>query len=143
MAKTRKIARRLHESIKIQCSGGSEMAPKSKKQLRKPVQKRMRKMMPKLTELGGHMEPKWSQKGIRKSMFFGSVFESLWKHRRSVEGASAERRRSVDGASRVTFSPADPPGRRHIIKECCKIITQNRDGFRILHALSRWLGEFL
>jgi len=131
MAKTRKIARRPHESIKIQCSGGSEMAPKSIKRLRKPVQKRMRKMMPKLTEFGGQMEPKWSQNGIRKSMFFGSFFGSLWKHRRSVGGASAERRRSVGGAARVTLSPADPPGRRHIIKEYCRIISKDREDWRI------------
>jgi hypothetical protein len=128
MAKTRKIARRLHGSIKIQCSGLSEMAPKSKKRLRKPVQKRMRKMMPKLTELGGQMEPKWSQKGIRKSMCFLARFLEASGN---IDGASGERRRSVDGASTVTLSPADPPGRRHIIKEYCKIIIQNRHGYRI------------
>ena len=50
MAKTRKIARRLHESIKIECSGGRKWHQHLKKWLRKPVQKRMRNMLPKLTE---------------------------------------------------------------------------------------------
>ena len=119
MAKTRKIARRQHESINIECSGGRKWHQNLKKWLRKPVEKRMRKMMPKFTKFGGQMEPNWSQKGIRKSMFFWLGF---WKPLET----SAWRRRSVGGASRVTLSPADPPGRRHIIKEYCRIISKDR-----------------
>ena len=96
MAKTRKIARRLHESIKIECSGGRKWHQNLKKWLRKPVQKRMRKMMPKFTEFCGKTEPKRSQKGIQKSMFFWLVF---WKPLETSGGASGERRGSVEGAS--------------------------------------------
>ena len=128
MAKTRKIARRLHESIKIECSGGRKWHQNLKKWLRKPVQKRMRTMMSKLTEFGGQMEPKWSQKGIRKSMFFLARFLEASGN---IGGASRERRRCVGGAARVTLSPADPPGRRHIIKEYCRIINKDGAGCRI------------
>jgi hypothetical protein len=47
------------------------------KRLRKPVKKRMRKMMATLIEFGSKMEPKRIQTGIKQSMlpsFFASVF---------------------------------------------------------------------
>ena len=98
MAKTRKIARRLHESIKIECSGARKWHQNLKKWLRKLVQTRMRKMMPQIAEFGRQIKPKWSQKGIRKSMFFWLGFwkplETSAERRGSVEGASRERRRS-------------------------------------------------
>ena len=128
MAKTRQIARRLHDSIKIECSGARKWHQNLKKMLRKPIQKRMRKMMLNLTEFGGQMEPTWSQKGIRKSMYFLARFLEASGN---IGGASTERRRSVETAARVTLSPADPPGRRLIIKEYCRIINKDRDGFRI------------
>ena len=49
----------------------------------------------------------------------------------NIDGASRERRGSVGGSARVTLSPADPPGRRHIIKEYCRIINKDRKGCRI------------
>ena len=104
--------------------GGSEMAPTSKQIASKPVQKWMRKMMPTLTEFGIEMEPKWIQQGIQKSMFFWLGF---WKPLET----SAEPRRSVGGAARVTLSPADPPGRRHIIKEYFTITNKEGVAFRI------------
>ena len=118
MAKTRKIARRLHESIKIECSGGRKWHQNLKKWLRKPVQKRMRKMMPKLTEFGGQMEPKCTQKGIQKSMFFWLGF---WKPLETLMGL---RGGCEGGCGCHTFS-SRPPGRRHIIKDYCTIISKH------------------
>ena len=64
---------------------------------------------------------------IQKSIFFWLGFwNPLETSGGSVGGASGERRRSVGGASGVTLSQADHPGRRHIIKEYCRII--NKDG---------------
>ena len=68
------------------------------------------------------MDPKWSQKGIQKSMFFWFGF---WKPLET----SAWRRRSVGVAATVTFSPAHPPGRPHIIKDYFRII--NKDGAEV------------
>ena len=68
------------------------------------------------------MEAKWSQNGAKKAStnqwFFGSVFGPLWKHRRDCDGAAGV-------AATVTLSPADPPGRRHIIKDYCTIISKD------------------
>ena len=97
---------------KLNVRGGRKWHQHVKKWLRKLVQKRMRKMMPKLIEFCGKMEPKWSQKGIRKSMFFWLGF---WKPLET----STERRRSVE------------PGRRHLIKEYRRIINKDGAGFRI------------
>ena len=64
------------------------------------------------------MEPKWSQKGIKKSMIF-------WLGFRTPLETSAELRRNFEEAAAVTLSPADPPGRRHIIKDYCTIISKD------------------
>ena len=68
------------------------------------------------------MEPNLSQKGIRKiNVFLARFLEASG----NIGGASGERRRSVGGASTVTLSPADPPGRRHLIKEYCIKTSKN------------------
>ena len=64
------------------------------------------------------MEPKWSQKGIQKAMIF-------WRGFRTPLETSTELRRNFEGAAGVTLSPADPPGRRHIIKDYCTIISKD------------------
>ena len=68
------------------------------------------------------MQPKWSQKGIQKSMIF-------WLGFRTPLETSTELRRNFEGtasvAAAVTLSPADPPGRRHIIKDYCTIISKD------------------
>ena len=60
------------------------------------------------------MEPKWSQKGIQKSMIF-------WRGFPTPLETSTELRRNFGEAASVTLSPADAPGRRHTIKEYCTI----------------------
>ena len=58
--------------------------------------------------------PNGAKKASTNQCFFRSVFGPLWKHRRNFEGTSG-----------VTLSPADPPGRRHIIKDYCTIISKD------------------
>ena len=64
------------------------------------------------------MEAKWNQKGINKSMFF-------WLGFRTPLETSIFPRKGVGGAPGVTLSPADPPGRRHIIKDYCTKISKD------------------
>ena len=59
---------------------------------------------------GAKMEAKWHP----KSDVFCDGFPDAFGN---IGGASTEPRRSRDGCAGVTLSPADPPGRRHIIKE--------------------------
>ena len=66
MAKTRKIARRVGESTKIEGWGDHKWRPIQKKSHRKRIPKLKREIDPKLTQRGSHMEPKWSQKGVNK-----------------------------------------------------------------------------
>ncbi len=122
MAKTRKIARRVGESTKIEGWGDHKWRPNQKKSHRKQIPKLKREIIPKLTKNGGQMEPKWSQKGIQKSMIF-------WLGFRTPLETSAGLRGDCEGtagvAASVTLSPADPPGRRHIIKDYCTIISKD------------------
>ena len=108
--------------------GGSEMAPKSKKMASKTCSKTDAKNDAKIDRIwrpnGAKMEPKRHPEiNVFLARFLGASG--------NIDGASRERRRSVDGSARVTLSPADPPGRRHIIKEYCRIINKDRHGFRI------------
>ena len=134
MAKTRKIARRVGESAKIEGWGDHKWRPNQKKSHRKQIPKLKREIIPKWTKNGSQMESKWSQKSIKKSMIF-------WLGFRTPLETSAELRGNFDEAAGVTLSPADPPGRRHIIKEYCR--KTNKDGIAcgIWHALGRWPGE--
>ena len=43
----------------------------------------------------------------------------------NIDGTSTELRGDCEGTSGVTLSPADPPGRRHIIKDYCTIISKD------------------
>ena len=65
------------------------------------------------------MEPKWNQKGIRKSMFFWLGFweplETSTERRGSVEGASGERRVSVEGHTFSSGSPRAAPYYQRIL----------------------------
>ena len=90
-------------------------AKSQKKTLRKWTSKQKREIVPKLTENG---RQRVRQKGIEKSMIFWLVF-------RTPLETSTELRRSFDGTSAVTLAPADPPGRRHIIKDYCTIISKD------------------
>ena len=76
MAKTRKIARRVGESTKIEGWGDHKWRPNQKKSHRKQIPKLKREIIPKLTKNGGQMERKWSQKGIQKSMIFWLGFRT-------------------------------------------------------------------
>ena len=76
MAKTRKIARRVGESTKIEGWGDHNWRQNQKKSHRKQIPKLKREIIPKLTKNGGQMEPKWSQKGIQKSMIFWLGFRT-------------------------------------------------------------------
>ena len=76
MAKTRKIARRVGESTKIEGWGDHKWRPNQKKSHRKQIPKLKREIIPKWTKNGGQMEPKWSQKGIQKSMIFWLGFRT-------------------------------------------------------------------
>ena len=113
LMKTRKIARRVGESTKIEDVRDRKCCNFPKKTHRKYAQKLKRKMIPKWSQFGCQMEPKWRQKGIQKSMFFLMVFqrplETLIFLRRVRDG-------SASVAASVTLSPADPPGRRHLSK---------------------------
>ena len=75
LMKTRKIARRLGESTKIEDLRDRKCCKFPKKTHRKYAQKLKRKMIPKWSQFGCQMEPKWRQKGIQKSMFFLMVFQ--------------------------------------------------------------------
>ena len=92
MAKTRKIARRVGESTKIEGWGDHKWRPNQKKSHRKQIPKLKREIIPKITKNGGQMEPKWSQKGIQKSMIF-------WLGFRTPLETSTELRRNFDGTS--------------------------------------------
>ena len=61
MAKTRKIARRVGESTKIEGWGDHKWRPNQKKSHRKRIPKLKREIIPKWTKNGVQMEPKWSQ----------------------------------------------------------------------------------
>ena len=87
MAKTRKIARRVGESTKIEGWGDHKWRPNQKKSHRKRIPKLKREIIPKWTKNGSQMEPKWSQKGIQKSMIF-------WRGFPTPLETSAELRRS-------------------------------------------------
>ena len=104
------------------------MAPKSKKMASKTCSKTDAKNVAKIDRIvrenGANMEPKRHPK---INVFLARFLEASG----NIDGASRERRRSVEGAARVTLSPADPPGRRHIIKEYCRIISKDRNGRRI------------
>ena len=69
-AKTRKIAPRSSESTKIKGLGSRTWHQNQKKTHRNLLQNLKRKIIPKWSQNGGKMESKWSQKGIKKSMFF-------------------------------------------------------------------------
>ena len=43
----------------------------------------------------------------------------------NIDGSAAGPRRSREEAASGTLSPADPPGRRHIIKEYCTITSKD------------------
>ena len=75
LMKTRKIARRLGESTKIEDLRERKCCNFPKKTHRKYAQKLKRKMIPKWSQFGCQMEPKWRQKGIQQSMFFLIVFQ--------------------------------------------------------------------
>ena len=60
MAKTRKIARRVRESTKIEGWGDHKWRPNQKKSHRKQIPKLKREIIPKWTKNGGRMELKWS-----------------------------------------------------------------------------------
>ena len=115
MAKFQKIAPRVGESSKIEGWRLRDRAKIDEKSLRKRDEKMYRKTIAKWSQNGAQMEPKWSQNGIQKSMFFGVVFWVLPE-------TSMGLRVGLGGAATGTLSPADPPGRRHFIKEYCTII---------------------
>ena len=99
------------------------MATKSKKMASKTCSKTDSKNDAKIYRIlrqnGAKMEPK---RHPEINVFLVRFLEASG----NIGVASGQRRRSVEGASGVTLSPADPPGRRHIIKEYCRII--NKDG---------------
>ena len=103
--------------------GDQKWRPNQEKTYRKQVKTLKRKIIPKPSQNGCQLEPKMSQKGIHKSMFFWLGFrmppETLAELRRGGEEAAGV-------AATVTLSPADPPGRRHIIKEYCTITSKDR-----------------
>ena len=86
MAKTRKIARRVGESTKIEGWGDHKWRPNQKKSHRKQIPKLKREIIPKLTKNGGQMEPKWSQKGIQKSMIFWLGFRTPLETSAGLQG---------------------------------------------------------
>ena len=76
MAKTRKIARRVGESIKLEGWGDHKWLQRQKNAHRKFNLNLKRKNIPKWCQNGSQMEPKGSQKGINKSMMFWLSFRT-------------------------------------------------------------------
>ena len=76
MAKTRKIARRVRESIKFEGWGDHKWRQSQKNAHRKFNPNMNRKNIPKWCQNGSQMEPKGSQKGINKSMIFWRRFRT-------------------------------------------------------------------
>ena len=70
------------------------------------------KMKPKLMQNGAKMETKRHPK---INVFLARFLEASG----NIGGIARGLRRGCGGAASVTLSPADPPGRRHIIKDYC------------------------
>ena len=90
--------------------GGSDIAQKSKKMASKTCSKTDAKNDATIYRIlrsnGAEIEPKRHPK---INVFLARFLEASGN-------IAAERRRSVEGASRVTLSPADPPGRAILSK---------------------------
>ena len=96
--------------------GGSEMAPKSKTKASKTCSKTDANICAKIYRIWTPSGAKIHQKKHQQiSVFLARFLEASG----NIDG-------SVETAAGVTLSPADPPGRRHIIKEYCRRI--NKDG---------------
>ena len=98
------------------------MAPKSKKITSKTDPK---------TEAGNHpkMDLKWRPNGAqmepKRHPKINDFLARFSDPSGNIDGTSAELRRNFEEAAGVTLSPADPPGRRHIIKDYCTIISKD------------------
>ena len=98
------------------------MAPKSKKITLKTDPK---------TEVGNHpkIHQKWKPNGVqiepKRHPKINDFLARFSDPSGNIDGTSTELRRNFDGTSRGTLSPADPPGRRHIIKDYCTIISKD------------------
>ena len=98
------------------------MAPKSKKITSKTDPKieagNLSKMDLKWRPNGAQMEPKRHPK-------INDFLARFSDPSGNIGGTSAELRGNIGGAAAVTLSPADPPGRRHIIKDYCTTISKD------------------
>ena len=98
------------------------MAPKSKKITSKTDSK---------TEAGNHpkMDQKWRPNGTqmepKRHPKINDFLARFSDPSGNIGGTSTELRGNFEGTARVTLSPADPPGRRHIIKDYCTIISKD------------------
>ena len=92
------------------------MAPKSKKITSKTDPK---------TEAGNHpkMDQKWRPNGAqmepKRHPKINDFLARFSDPSGNIGGTSTELRGNFEGVSTVTLAPADPPGRRHIIKDYC------------------------
>ena len=92
------------------------MAPKSRKNASKFALKFEAENHSKIEPTFGQNRAKMELKRHPKiNLFLGRFLEASG----NIGGIAAGLRRGCDGAAGVTLSPADPPGRRHIIKDYC------------------------
>ena len=108
--------------------GGSEIAPPSKKMAAKTSAKTDAKNDAKIYLI---WRPNGAKMEVKRHPKINGFLARFLEASGNIGVASGERRGSVEGASTVTLSAADPPGRRHIIKEYCRIINKDRKGLRI------------
>ena len=71
---------------------------------------------------------KWSQNWTNLDAKWNQTWTTKASKKRCVCNGFPE---SLEWAARVTLSPADPPGRRHIIKEYCTKTSKNSIAWRI------------
>ena len=102
LMKTRKIARRVGESTKIEDLRDRKCCKFPKTTHRKYAQKLKRKMIPKWSQFGCQLEPKWNPKGTQEAMFFLTVFQKPLE-------TSTELRLSCDGDTFSSRSPRAAP----------------------------------
>ena len=114
LMKTRKIARRLGESTKIEDLRERKCCNFPKKTHRKYAQKLKRQMIPKWSQVGCQMEPKWRQKG---HPIINVFFDGFPKASGNIDLFATGPRRIRDCSRKCHTFSSRPPGRRHIIKE--------------------------
>ena len=103
--------------LQISKKNASEICPKSEA-------KNDPKMEPIWMPNGAKMEAKGDQK-------INVFFDGFPKASGNIELFASEPRVSCGGSAGVTLSPAEPPGRRHIIKEYCTKTRKDRIAWRI------------